>query len=217
VVPLARQERPRAKAGPVIRPRQSDRVGRGLPSLPQRLAVVLPGRGRPVWHVLRVQPGIKIINRPAGLRNLWQQVRQAGHPALREDTRHRPVTESNHSVRPTARWKARGGFAVHGRQAAGERSPAAASVIVAASSAARPACLRAGRRQREQRIREDLAAAAGTPAARWRRSRRAAWPHNRLRSAQARSGAGNRAGRDPRRHGPPAASGPCRGMPRPGN
>lgn len=45
----------------------------------------------------------------------------------------------------------------------GERGPAATSVIIAASSATRPACLRTGQRQREQRTWEDPVAATGTP------------------------------------------------------
>jgi hypothetical protein len=56
VVPLARQERPRAKAGPVIRPWQSESRRPGLPSLPLRLAVVLPGRGAPSGPVGKPGP-----------------------------------------------------------------------------------------------------------------------------------------------------------------
>jgi hypothetical protein len=97
-----------------------------------------------------------------------------------------------------------------------ERGPAATSVIMAASSATRPGCLRAGQRQREQRIWEDLVAATGTPGRAG--GDRAAPPGRATASGAPRpgSGAGNPPG-ETRRPGPPAAGGPCRGIPRPGN
>jgi hypothetical protein len=47
--------------------------------IPVQVEVVLQARGdqerHPIRHVLRIQPGIKIISRPAGLRNVRQQLR----------------------------------------------------------------------------------------------------------------------------------------------
>ena len=87
---LVQEAQEPAQAPRHSQPRVLRRPGHRRPQeIPVQVDVILRRRRdeecQPVRHVLRIEPGIKIISRPAGLRGIRQQVRRAVHPAFRED------------------------------------------------------------------------------------------------------------------------------------